>query len=37
MEKEMRELGLFVSKIPKEMVIGRCLKTGDIIEPIIKP
>ena len=37
MEKEMRELGLFVSKTPKEMVIGRCLKTGDIIEPIIKP
>ena len=37
MEQEMKELGLFVSKTPKEMVLGRCLKTGDIIEPAIKP
>lgn len=37
MEKEMKDLGLLVSKTPKEMVLGRCLKTGDIIEPLIKP
>jgi valyl-tRNA synthetase len=37
MEQDMKDIGLFVNKTPKEMVLGKCLKTGDIIEPLIKP
>lgn len=37
LEKELTELGLFVKKEPNQMRIGVCAKTGDIIEPLIKP
>ena len=36
-EEWMREMGLIVSKTPHAMSIGRCIKSGDIIEPLIKP
>ncbi|CAI2379925.1 unnamed protein product [Moneuplotes crassus] len=36
-EEELTALGLFKGKTPNPMSIGRCAKTGDIIEPLIKP
>ena len=35
--KELEELGLLKGKEPNPMRIGKCAKTGDIIEPLIKP
>lgn len=34
---QLKELGLFRGKEAHAMRIGKCAKTGDIIEPIIKP
>ena len=35
--KELEELGLLGDKEPNPMRIGKCAKTNDIIEPLIKP
>lgn len=37
MEKDMEELGILRGKTPNVMSIGQCVKTGDIIEPLVKP
>lgn len=37
LEKELEELGLLKGKTPNPMRVGKCAKTGDIIEPLIKP
>ena len=36
-EKDLIDLGLFKDKNPNPMVLGICSKTGDIIEPFLKP
>jgi valyl-tRNA synthetase len=35
--KELEKLGLLKGKRPNEMRLGLCSKTGDIIEPYLKP
>lgn len=37
MEEEMKKLGFFRSKKPNPMVLSICSKSGDIIEPLLKP
>ena len=34
---ELKKLGLFRDKKPNKMILQSCSKTGDIIEPLIKP
>jgi len=36
LEKKLTELGLYRGTKSKEMVIGRCSRSGDIIEPMLK-
>lgn len=36
-QEELKKLGLLRDKKPNKMVLGTCSKTGDIIEPMIKP
>jgi valyl-tRNA synthetase len=35
--KELTELGLIIGKKPNPMRLGRCSKSNDIIEPLLKP
>ena len=35
--EELTKLGLIVGKKPNPMSIGRCSKSNDIIEPLLKP
>ena len=35
--QELNRLGFIVGKKPNPMSIGRCSKSGDIIEPLLKP
>lgn len=37
MEEDMKQLGIFKGKRKNPMKIGRCSKTGDLIEPLLKP
>jgi len=37
MEEDMKTLGIFKGKNKNPMAIGRCAKTGDLIEPLLKP
>lgn len=37
MEEDMKALGIYKGKRKNPMKIGRCSKTGDIIEPLLKP
>lgn len=34
---ELTKLGLIVGKKPNPMRLGRCSKSNDIIEPLLKP
>ena len=36
-ESKLTELGLFKGKKPHNMSLGKCSRSGDIIEPIVKP
>ena len=36
-EAELMSLGLFWGKEPHKMSLGICSKTGDVIEPMLKP
>lgn len=37
MEEDMKQLGIFKGKNKNPMKIGKCSKTGDLIEPLLKP
>lgn len=37
MEARLKELGLFRGKEPNKMRLGRCSRSGDIIEPMLTP
>jgi valyl-tRNA synthetase len=36
-EAALKEVGLFRDKYPKAMRLGRCQRSGDIIEPLVQP
>jgi len=36
-EEELTKLGLFKGKTKNKMRLGVCSKSGDIIEPLLKP
>ena len=36
-EKTLKDLGLFRGKEPNKMRLGRCSRSGDIIEPMLTP
>lgn len=37
MESELKSLGLFRGKVPNKMRLGKCSRSGDIIEPMLSP
>lgn len=37
MEEDMKAMGIFRGKNKNAMNIGKCSKTGDLIEPLLKP
>jgi len=36
-EAELKSLGLFRDKVPNSMRLGKCSRSGDIIEPMLTP